>query len=84
MFQEFNNLKEEFNEKFVNIDDAEYNGFSSKMNTANSDSESDEVQQLKVNIVIFKFYLFVVSDPQQSMYPTYLFSIFNIKQLNFY
>ncbi|XP_075978640.1 ecto-NOX disulfide-thiol exchanger 2-like isoform X2 [Anticarsia gemmatalis] len=43
MTQEFNSLKEEFNEKFYN-DDSEFNGFAS---SRGSESHSDEVQQLK-------------------------------------
>lgn len=54
LFQEFNTLKEEFNEKFFG-DEMDYNGYSNRASTIESNSE--EVQELKVSIKITLFTL---------------------------
>lgn len=46
-FQEFNTLKEEFNEKFLG-DDTDFNGFNNR--AINFDNNNEELQELKVII----------------------------------
>lgn len=50
VLQEFNTLKEEFNEKFYGGEDNDFNGFNNR--PLESGNSSEEVQQLKVKYIL--------------------------------